>query len=92
VRFSCAAHRSSIENNKKMNVAAADYKTQRVSLNPILTTKKKTTYNAIQTVEILLRDLSQYDALMEGLVNEGVNKIDNVVFSLKLAHQQKLEN
>jgi uncharacterized protein YggE len=65
-----------------MNVAAADYKTQRVSLNPILTTKKKTTYNAIQTVEILLRDLSQYDALME-LVNEGVNKIDNVVFSLQ---------
>jgi uncharacterized protein YggE len=50
---------------------------------PFLTTKKKTTYNAIQTVEILLRDLSQYDALMEGLVNEGVNKIDNVVFSLQ---------
>jgi hypothetical protein len=26
-----------------------------------------------------LRDLSQYDALNEALVNEGVNKIDNVV-------------
>jgi uncharacterized protein YggE len=36
-----------------------------------------------------LRDLSQYDALMEGLVNEGVNKIDNVVFqSSKLAQYQ----
>jgi uncharacterized protein YggE len=66
-----------------MNVAAADYKTQRVSLNPIFDYEKKTTYNAIQTVEILLRDLSQYDALMEGLVNEGVNKIDNVFFSLQ---------
>jgi uncharacterized protein YggE len=65
-----------------MNVAAADYKTQRVSLNPIWLRKKETTYNAIQTVEILLRDLSN-DALMEGLVNEGVNKIDNVVFSLQ---------
>jgi uncharacterized protein YggE len=49
-----------------MNLATADYKTQRVSLNPILIMKKKTTYNATQTVEITLRDLSQYDALMEG--------------------------
>jgi uncharacterized protein YggE len=26
---------------------------------------------------------------MEGLVNEGVNKIDNVVFSLQNAHQSE---
>ena len=64
---------------KKMNLAPADYRTQRVSLNPIFDyEKKKTTYNAIQTVEILLRDLSQYDALMEGLVEEGINKIVSV--------------
>jgi uncharacterized protein YggE len=44
--------------------------------------KKKTTYNATQTVEILLRDLSQYDELMEGLVNQGINRIDNVIFSV----------
>jgi uncharacterized protein YggE len=44
--------------------------------------KKKTSYNATQTVEILLRDLSQYDELMEGLVNQGVNRIDNVIFSV----------
>jgi uncharacterized protein YggE len=51
-------------------------------------TTKKDDDNAIQTVEILLRDLSQYDALMEGF-NEGVNKIDNVVFqSSKLAQYQ----
>jgi uncharacterized protein YggE len=48
-----------------------------------LTTKKEDDVQRDQTVEILLRDLSQYDALMEGLVNEGVNKIDNVVFSLQ---------
>jgi uncharacterized protein YggE len=71
-------------------LAPADYRTQRVSLNPIFDyEKKKTTYNAIQTVEILLRDLSQYDALMEGLVDEGINRIDNVVFqSSKLAQHQ----
>jgi uncharacterized protein YggE len=60
---------------KKMNLAPADYRTQRVSLNPVFDyEKKKTTYNATQTVEILLRDLSQYDELMEGLVNQGINK------------------
>jgi uncharacterized protein YggE len=75
---------------KKMNLVPADYRTQRVSLNPIFDyEKKKTSYNATQTVEILLRDLSQYDALMEGLVNEGINRIDNVVFqSSKLAQHQ----
>lgn len=66
---------------KKMNLAPTDYKTQRVSLNPQYDyEKKKTTYNATQTIEILVRDLSKYDQLMEGLVDQGVNRIDNVVF------------
>lgn len=75
---------------KKMNLAPADYRTQRVSLNPVYDyEKKKTSYNATQTVEILLKDLSKYDELMEGLVNQGINKIDNVVFqSSKLAMYQ----
>ena len=75
---------------KKMNLAPADYRTQRVSLNPVYDyEKKKTSYNATQTVEILLRDLSQYDELMEGLVNQGINRIDNVIFqSSKLAQYQ----
>jgi uncharacterized protein YggE len=76
-------HRKVLKIIKKW-IAAADYKTQRI-IESHFWLKKKTTYNAIQTVEILLRDLSQYDALMEGLVNEGVNKIDNVVFSLKIS-------
>jgi uncharacterized protein YggE len=75
---------------KKMNLAPADYRTQRVSLNPVFDYEtKKTTYSATQSVEILLRDLSQYDELMEGVVNEGVNQIDNVTFqSSKLAQYQ----
>lgn len=75
---------------KKMNLGPADYRTQRVSLNPVYDyEKKKTSYNATQTVEILLRDLSQYDELMEGLVNQGINRIDNVIFqSSKLAQYQ----
>jgi uncharacterized protein YggE len=57
--------------------------TERVSLNLILITKKKTTYNATQSVEILLRDLSKYDELME-IVDQGHNRIDNVTFNLQM--------
>ena len=42
--------------------------------------KKKYNYIATQSVQILLKDLSKYDTLMEGLVNEGINRIDNVEF------------
>ncbi|UFH34635.1 SIMPL domain-containing protein [Flavobacterium acetivorans] len=75
---------------KKMDLNPADYKTQRVSLNPQYDyEKKKTNYNATQTIEILLRDLSKYDELMDGVVSQGINRIDNVVFqSSKLAEYQ----
>jgi uncharacterized protein YggE len=75
---------------KSMNLDASDYKTQSVSLNPQYDyEKKKSNYNATQTIEILLKDLSKYDALMDGLVSQGINRIDNVVFkSSKLAQYQ----
>jgi uncharacterized protein YggE len=75
---------------KKMNLAPADFKTQRVALNPQYDyEKKKHNYNATQTIEILLRDLLKYDELMEGLVNQGINRIDAVTFqSSKLAQYQ----
>jgi len=75
---------------KKMNFAPTDFRTQRVNLNPQYDyEKKKTTYNATQTIEITVRDLNKYDELMEGLVNQGVNRIDNVVFqSSKLAQYE----
>ncbi len=66
---------------KKMNLAPTDYKTQRVALNPQYDyEKKKTSYNATQTLEIIVRDLSKYDELMDGLVSQGINRIDNVEF------------
>ncbi|WP_348824890.1 SIMPL domain-containing protein [Flavobacterium aestuarii] len=75
---------------KSMNIAPADYKTKRVSLNPQYDyEKKKHTYNATQTIEILLRDLAKYDDLMEGIVDQGINRVDNVTFqSSKLAQYQ----
>jgi uncharacterized protein YggE len=75
---------------KKMNVPTADFKTKQVALNPQYDyEKKKTSYNAVQTIEIVLKDLSKYDELMEGLVQEGINRIDKVSFeSSKLAQYQ----
>lgn len=75
---------------KKMNIPTADFRTKQVALNPQYDyEKKKTNYNAVQTVEILLKDLSKYDELMEGLVQQGINRIDKVSFeSSKLAQHQ----
>lgn len=66
---------------KKMNIPTADFKTKQVALNPQYDyEKKKTSYNATQTVEIILKDLSKYDELMEGLVQQGINRLDKVSF------------
>lgn len=66
---------------KKSNIAKEDFQTQRVSLNPNYDyEKKKHNYIATQSVQILLKDLAKYDELMEGLVDIGVNRIDNVEF------------
>ncbi len=66
---------------KKFNIPKEDYQTQRVSLNPNYDyEKKKHNYIATQSIQILLKDLSKYDELMEGLVEEGINRIDNVEF------------
>ena len=75
---------------KRMNIPTADFKTKQVSLNPQYDyEKKKTSYNAVQTIEIVLKDLTKYDELMEGLVQQGINRIDKVSFeSSKLAQYQ----
>ena len=75
---------------KKMNIPTADFKTKQVALNPQYDyEKKKTSYNATQTVEIVVKDLAKYDELMEGLVQQGINRIDRVSFeSSKLAQYE----
>ena len=75
---------------KKSKLQQADIQTKRVSLNPQYDyDKKKYTYNATQTIEILLRDLNYYDTLMEGLVDSGINRINTVEFkSSKLAQYE----
>jgi uncharacterized protein YggE len=75
---------------KKSNIATEDFQTQRIALNPNYDyEKKKYNYIATQSIQILLKSLSYYDTLMEGLVNEGINRIDRVEFkSSKLLQLQ----
>ena len=66
---------------KKMKVDVKDFQTQRVTLNDQYDyQKKKHNYVATQTIVILLKDLSKYDELMEGIVDAGINNINNVDF------------
>jgi len=75
---------------RKFAIAKEDFQTQRVSLYPNYDyEKKKHNYIATQSVQVLLRDLTKYDVLMEELVVTGVNRIDNVEFkSSKLPQLQ----
>jgi uncharacterized protein len=79
-----------IKTIKKMNVPTTDFSTQQVTLNPVYDYEnKKQEYQASQTISICLKDLKKYESLMEGLINSGVNKIDNVVFKTsKIAELQ----
>ncbi len=75
---------------KKMNIAKEDYQTQRVYLNDQYDyEKKKHNYVATQTITILLKDLSKYDIMMEGLVETGINTISGVEFKTSKLEELK---
>lgn len=66
---------------KKFGIPTADFQTTQVSLNRNYDyDKKKYSFQASQSITIILKDLSKYDALMMGLVDNGINSITNVVF------------
>lgn len=75
---------------KNAKIAQQDYQTNRVYLNRNYDyNKKKYSYVASQTIVINLKDLSKYDALMMGLVDTGINKIQGVEFkSSKIAQYE----
>ncbi|MDD2985578.1 SIMPL domain-containing protein [Flavobacterium sp.] len=75
---------------KKFGIATTDYKTTQVSLRKEYDyEKKKHFYKAVQSIQITLKDLTKYDELMAGLVETGINNIDNVEFkSSKIEEHQ----
>ncbi len=75
---------------KKSGVSNSDYKTSRVTLNKSYDyEKKKSNFQANQTLSITLKDLSKYDSLMSGLTDEGINSIQGVEF--KSSKQEEYE-
>lgn len=77
---------------KRSKLQQADIQTKRVSLQPQYDyDKKKYNYNATQTIDIMLRDLSYYDTLMEGLVDSGINRINTVEFKSSRLEQHESE-
>jgi uncharacterized protein YggE len=66
---------------KKSGVPSSDYKTDNVSLHKSYDfEKKKSNFQANQTLNITLKDLSKYDEIMIGLNDAGVNTIQGVEF------------
>ncbi|WP_293872275.1 SIMPL domain-containing protein [Flavobacterium sp.] len=66
---------------RKMGIPANDFKTNNVSLNKGYDyEKKKSNFQANQSLSIILKDLSKYDEVMMGLNDAGVNTINGVEF------------
>lgn len=77
---------------KKMGVDVKDFQTHGVYLNDQYDyQKKKHNYIANQNIEILLKDLSKYDILMEGLLDLGLNTINSVEFKSSKFESYKSE-
>lgn len=66
---------------KKFGIVSTDFQTTQLSLNRSYDyDKKKYNFQSSQSITIILKDLSRYDALMMGLVDNGINTITNVTF------------
>lgn len=77
---------------KSIKLPATDYQTKQVSLFKNYDyEKKKHYYQASQTISIMLKDLSKYDAIMIGLVDAGANSIQGVEFRTSKMTQYESE-
>lgn len=77
---------------KDFGIPASDFKTANVSLNRDYDyEKKKYNYRASQSITIILKDISKYDSLMMGLVDNGINNISNVEFKSSKLEEYKSE-
>lgn len=75
---------------KKFGIPASDYQTTNVSLNRNYDyEKKKYNYVASQSITITLKDIKNYDSLMIGLVDLGINNISNVEFQSSKIEEHK---
>lgn len=77
---------------KKFGIAANDMQTTGVHLGRMYTGEKnKFHFQAIQNMQVTLRDLKQYDALVMGLVDHGINAISGVEFKATKLEEYKTQ-
>ncbi|WP_395043278.1 SIMPL domain-containing protein [Flavobacterium sp.] len=77
---------------KKFGIPLSDFQTTNVTLNRNYDyDKKKYNYQASQNISILLKDVSKYDALMMGLVDNGINNISDIEFKSSKIEEHKSE-
>mgnify|MGYP004702111187 CR=1 FL=1 len=67
---------------KKMKLDSKDYSTQFMNLNKVYDYNTKVyNYTANQSINIVLRDLTKYEKLIQGLLENGINRIDGIQFA-----------
>lgn len=67
---------------KKLKIEDKDVQTDYIRLNKNYEYNTKSyNYAANQSIAIRLKDLSKYEALMDGLLESGINRIDGVIFA-----------
>jgi uncharacterized protein YggE len=67
---------------KSMKIEDKDVKTEYMNLAKNYDYNTKTySFAANQSLSVKLRDLKKYEALMKGLIDTGINRIDGVAFS-----------
>ncbi|MEM0518795.1 MULTISPECIES: SIMPL domain-containing protein [Aequorivita] len=77
---------------KKMDIAEKDVRTEYMNLNKNYDYNSKTyTFAANQSLSVKLRDLNKYEAVMKGLIDTGINRIDGVTFSSSNEETLKVE-
>ena len=66
---------------KKMKLDSKDYSTQFMNLNKMYDYNTKVYhYTANQSISIVLKDLTKYEKLIQGLLENGINRIDGIQF------------
>ena len=67
---------------KKIGIADKDVKTEYMNVNKNYDYNTKTySFAANQSLSVKVRDLNSYEAIMKGLMDSGINRVDGIRFS-----------
>lgn len=67
---------------KKIKIDAKDISTQYMHLNKVYDyNTKEYNHTANQSINIVLKDLTKYEKLIQGLLESGINRIDGIQFA-----------